>query len=241
MEAPKSVIVIEPAEVNRERLAERLRMQGFQVITAPGPPEGAHLALSSPPAAVVANLWMPGISGVQLCRLLRAEPATKTVPVILRGPENQRNRFWAEHAGAAGYVGEGRMGDLVRMLNRAIADTPPGDDFFTEFGHDATNIRDRIASYLDHALFESVIASEVRSLSLCGAFDRLFDLFSQLACQVTSYRWLALSTPHNIRWGLHVHPNQRARAETEARQALGVAGDAPVILVEDSDAHDELH
>jgi two-component system cell cycle response regulator len=234
--ALKSVIVIEPAEVSRERLAERLRMQGFQVIAAPGSAEGAHLALSNPPAAVVANLWMPGISGVQLCRLLKAEPATATVPVLLRGPETQRNRFWAEHAGAAGYVGEGRMGDLVRTLTRAIAATPPGDDFFTEFGHDATNIRDRIASYLDHALFESVIASEVRSLSLCGAFDRLFDLLSQFACQVANYRWLALSTATPLRWGLHTHPDHRVAAEAEARRALELPESAPLILVEDEDA-----
>jgi two-component system cell cycle response regulator len=234
-----SVILIEPSEPNRDRLAERLRMQGYQVTAAVGPAEGAHVALSNPPAAVVANLWMPSISGVQLCRLLRAEAATANVPVILRGPQDQRNRFWAERAGAAAYVAEGRMGDLVRALSRAIAEAPAGDDFFTQL-HDSTDIRDRIASYLDNALFESVIASEVRSLSLCGAFDRLFDLLTQLACQVTSYRWLALSTPHNVRWGLHAHPNQRGRAEAEAREALGALVDAPVILVEDSDAHDEL-
>src|SRR5206468_1076386 len=65
------------------------------------------------------------------------------------------------------------------------------------------------------------------------------DLLTQLCCQVTTYRWLGLSTPHNVRWGLHAHPNQRASAETEARQALGVDGDSQVILVEDSDAQDE--
>jgi two-component system cell cycle response regulator len=237
MRKAASVILIEPSEPNRDRLAERLRMQGYQVTAAAGPAEGAHVALSNPPAAVVANLWMPSISGVQLCRLLKAEAATFNVPVILRGPQDQRNRFWAERAGAAAYVAEGRMGDLVRALSRAIAEAPPGDDFFTQL-HESTDIRDRIASYLDNALFESVIAAEVRALSLCGAFDRLFDLLAQLACQVTSYRWLALSTPHNVRWGLHVHPNQRPGAEAEARQALGVS-DAPVIPVEDSDAHDE--
>jgi two-component system cell cycle response regulator len=232
-----SVILIEPSEPNRDRLAERLRMQGYVVTAAGGPAEGAHVALSNPPAAVVANLWMPSISGVQLCRLLKAEAATANVPVILRGPQDQRNRFWAERAGATAYVAEGHMGDLVRALSRAIEEAPAGDDFFTQL-HESTDIRDRIASYLDNALFESVIASEVRSLTLCGAFDRLFDLLTQLACQVTSYRWLALSTPHNVRWGLHAHPNQHGRAEAEARQVLGVT-ESPVILVEDSDAHDE--
>ncbi len=99
-------------------------MQGYAVTVAPGPAEGAHLALSSPPTAVVADLWMPGISGVQLCRLLRAEPATENVPVVLRGPDGQRNRFWAERAGAAAYVVKGHMGDLVRTLSRAVTSSP---------------------------------------------------------------------------------------------------------------------
>src|SRR5436190_14644932 len=114
-------------------LAERLRMQGYQVTAAAGPAEGAVTALSSPPSAIVADLWMPSISGVQLCRLLRAEPATADVPVILRGPtDDPRSRFWAERAGAAAYVVKGRMGELVRALGKAVATAPKSDAFFMQ-------------------------------------------------------------------------------------------------------------
>jgi two-component system, cell cycle response regulator len=235
---PPAVILIEPGEETRERVGERLRMQGYQVTTAARPAEGAHMAISNPPAAVVANLWMPSISGVQLCRLLRAEPATACVPVILRGQEDQRHRFWAERAGAAAYVGEGRMGDLVRALSTAIASNPPGADFFTQL-LDSNDIRDRIAAYLDSALFDSVIAAEVRALSLCGAFDRLFDMLTQLACQIMSYRWIALSTITPPRWGLHCHPNHRASIEHEARRALGMDTESPAFHLEDEDAADD--
>jgi two-component system cell cycle response regulator len=233
------IILIEPSESGREMLAERLRMQGYQVTVAPGPAEGAHLALSSPPTAVVADLWMPGISGVQLCRLLRAEPATENVPVVLRGPDGQRNRFWAERAGAAAYVVKGHMGDLVRTLSRAVTSSPATDDFFTDLGHADTDIRDRIASYLDNALFESVIASEVRNLSLCGAFDRLFDLLSQFVCQVASYRWMAVVTETPSRLGLHTHPSRVAEAREEAIRALKLNPDIHTIIVEDDDAYDD--
>src|SRR5688572_32442241 len=108
----RTVVLIDPSEL-REVLAARMRMQGYQVIVTPDPAVGANLALSQPPNAVIADLWMPSISGVQLCRLLRAEPATEHVPVILRGSEqDQRNRFWAERAGATAYVAQGRMGEL---------------------------------------------------------------------------------------------------------------------------------
>jgi two-component system cell cycle response regulator len=180
---------------------------------------------------------MPSISGVQLCRLLKAEPATESVPVVLRGPDDQRNRFWAERAGASGYVVKGRMGDLARALTRAIAAAPTDDGFFFQMSDEATDIRDRIAAHLDQALFESVIASEVRALSMAGEFPRLFDLFTQFLCQVMSYRWVAVTTDAPARFALHAHPGQRARAEDEARAALDVAPGQPVLMVEDEDAH----
>ena len=232
-----TLLLIDPDEQGREMLAERLQMQGYKVTVAGEPAAGAVTALSSPPSAVVADLWMPSISGVQLCRLLKAEPATEHVPVVLRGPDDQRNRFWAERAGAAGYVVKGRMGDLARALSRAVAAAPKSDDFFFQMSGEGTEIRDRIAAYLDQALFESVIAAEVRALSMAGEFPRFFDLFTQFLCQVMSYRWVAITTDAPPRFALHTHPGQRARAEEEARTALDVAPGQAVVMVEDEDAH----
>jgi two-component system, cell cycle response regulator len=246
------IILVDPSET-REVLAERLRMQGYAITVAVSAAEGAELALADPPAAVVADLWMPGISGVQLCRLLCAEPATERVPVILRGPEGDRHsRFWAARAGASAYVGFGRMGDLARALSSAIAASPATDSFMQLCGEGEHGIRDRIAAHLDAALFESVLASEVRALSVCGNFARLFDLLSQFVARVTSYRWLAVYTEHPEWLGLHAHPAARQRSEEEARRALapmasmtpgaGGAGSAspltvPVLAVEDEDAY----
>src|SRR5882762_8539938 len=94
------ILLIDPDDVGRTVLAERLRLQGFVVVECADGAEGAVLALEDPPAAVVADLTMPSISGVQLCRLLGSEVGTNKVPVILRGQEGRRNHFWAEQAGA---------------------------------------------------------------------------------------------------------------------------------------------
>jgi two-component system cell cycle response regulator len=229
-----TLVLIDPTIGTTGPLADRLRMQGHQVSIAQSPADGARMALAEPPSAVIADLWMPSISGVQLCRLLKAEPATEHVPVILRGPDSPRDRFWAERAGASEYVVKGRMGDLVRALSRAIAHRPDGDGFFTTFAEQ--DIRERIAAHLDAALFESVLAAEVRALGICGAFDRLFDLFSQFVSRVATYRWLAVSTRQPLRIGLHTNPACRAAAESEARQALGFGSEGVLILVEDEDA-----
>jgi two-component system cell cycle response regulator len=231
------VILVDVADASRTVMARRLSAQGYTVEAASDPLHAADLALSAPPSAVLADFWMPGISGIQLCRLLRTEPATADVPVLLRGDDDDpRHRFWAERAGAFGYVRKGRMGELVRMLARAVATSKATDDgFFIQLGGGAMDIRERVARYLDAALFESVIAAEVRALFASGSLDQLFDLFCQFLAQVISYRWVALATHTPPRFALHHHPHNAEQAEREARAALGVAADVPVLCVVDED------
>jgi len=127
----RRVILIDAHDGTREVLTARLRAQGYEVEPVPDGASGADMALSSPPAAVISDLWLPSISGVQICRLLRSEPATAEVPVILRGErDDPKSRFWAERAGAVAYVAKGRMGDLVRALAKATAAARSGDGFF---------------------------------------------------------------------------------------------------------------
>lgn len=233
---PARLILVEPNARNREVLVGRLQAQGWNVEATGKPADAANFALANPPAAIVADLWMPGISGVQLCRLLRSEPATANVAIILRADgDDPRARFFAEKAGADDYVAKGRIGQLVRALNRAIANRPDNDAFFMQICEESVDIRERIAQHLDRSLFESMLSSEVRALGTCESFERLFDLFSQFVAQVASYRWLALRSRCPERVGLHTHPGLEAEAATEARTACEDQG-SPMWLVIDEDA-----
>jgi len=129
------VLLVDPTASTRTRLADRLESLGFAVETACDGVEGAAAALRNPPTVVIADLWLPALSGILLCRLLRAEPGTAGVPILLRcDEESRRNRFWAERAGAFALLGRGRVGELVRVLARAVAAAPPPDGFFMQLG-----------------------------------------------------------------------------------------------------------
>jgi len=236
MPAFPRLLVIDPAESARSVLAERLELQGFRVTHCSDGAQGAVLALEDPPAAVIADLTMPSISGVQLCRLLGSEVGTSNVPVILRGDEDGHSRFWAEQAGAFAYVPKGRMGELVRAVRKAIEERKSDEDFFVLSSTEGLDVRERIAQHLDAALFDSVIAAEVRSLGVSESFDRLTDLLSQFVSQVTSYRWLAVLRREPLRLGLHTNPATRAQSLSEARIALGLGPDTPLVVIEDDDA-----
>jgi two-component system cell cycle response regulator len=235
------VLLIDPSDGGRTVLAERLRAQGFVVIECKDGADGAVQALEEAPDAVIADLSMPSISGVQLCRLLRSEPGTSKVPVVLRGSEGRRNHFWAEQAGAFAYVIKGRMGELVRALRRAIElkSSEAANEFFVVGLAKTLDVRERIATHLDAALFDSVVAAEVRRLGTCESFDRLVDLLSQFVSQVTSYRWMAILRFEPMRLGIHNNPANRAEAVAEASRAFGGSLAAPIVAVEDDDAADD--
>lgn len=234
-ECARRVILVDPDAEGRRVLAERLRGQGYVVDTAADGASAAELALANPPSTVIADLWMPGVSGLQLCRLLRAEPATADVPFVLRAErDDPKSRFWAERAGAVALVSKGRMGELFRVLERASAGAPEST-FFMELGSGTVDVRDRIATHLDAALFESVVAAEVRSLASACSLDGVFDALSQLLSQLANYHWLALSTVSG-HFSVHVHPACAERGLTAARASLGLAESMPTRSLEDEDA-----
>jgi diguanylate cyclase (GGDEF)-like protein len=228
------VIVIDPDDQRRPALVELLRRLGHEATGYAEPLAGAHAALAGPPAAVVADLWMRGISGAQLARLLGAEPATEGVPVVLRGPDSRRDRFWAERAGAAAYVTKDNDDALQGALAPLLATAPDDDAFFLQLEDAESVLRDRIAACLDAALFESVVAAEVRALSTCAGFDRLFEALTRFLSRVVRYRWFALWLREPHHFGVH-HARGHGDSEREARAALDVAAGLPVVRLEDGE------
>ena len=231
----RRIVLIDPDTETREVYASRLRSHDFAVDEAKDAVSGAEMVLAAPPAAVVSDLWMPGVSGVQLCRLLKAEPGTADVPVILRAEqEDPYSRFWATRAGASALVSKERMGDLMRALAVATAQPVTDEAFFFQMSG-GMDVRDRIAQHLDRALFDSVIAAEVRALASACSFERLFDSLSQLLAQLVSYRWMALTTRSGD-LGIHSHRRSADEAEAEVRATLAISEHTSPRRILDADA-----
>ncbi len=247
----RRVILIDDSPSARTLIGTQLRAQGWEVQDAPDATTGAELAMGAPPDAIVTDLWMPGISGLQLCRLLRAEPATANVPVILlTASEDRRTRFWAKCAGAAAYVTKTEIERLIQVLGGiepAITEPPPAPAAPPSPAGTRTSIGsvpERLSQLLDTALYESTIAGEIRALAHHGDLEALFSELTRLASDVVSYRWLALAPKGDPRLMLHATKNARAASEQEAREALSMpveivherrkAADNPVFVVEDN-------
>lgn len=69
-----------------------LRSTGYNVLTASNGTEGLHLAQEHLPALIITDYQMPGMNGLELCRMLRNYPETaEAVLVLLTGRGSNLN------------------------------------------------------------------------------------------------------------------------------------------------------
>ena len=90
--SPKLLIVEDEADLVRT-LDYNFRQAGFEVHTATSGREGLRIAAAKTPDLVLLDLMLPDLQGVEVCRLLKADPKTRTTPVIIltaRGEEVDR-------------------------------------------------------------------------------------------------------------------------------------------------------
>ncbi len=235
------VLVVDDSPSVRSLLTGRLRGSGFDVEEAVDGEAGAEQAIAAPPDVVVTDLIMKGISGVQLCRILRSDPATAHVPVVLlTGSGDKQSRFWARSAGAAAYLSKDKLDDLVDLLKRLVAEAPEGLPAPSQgevIARTRRTLNERMSAVLDAALFDSVIAGEVRSLATCGTLSKLFEKLTTLVSDLLNYRWFAiLPVRAYAPMFLHANSEEPQAAEAQARSVLAVGLDRGIEIVSDSRA-----
>ena len=99
------VLIVDDQEANRLLLREILESQGHEVAEAVDGVEALARVADAPPDAVLLDVGMPGIDGFEVCRRLKADPATATIPVLLVTALNQRDqRLLGIGAGANDYI-----------------------------------------------------------------------------------------------------------------------------------------
>jgi CheY-like chemotaxis protein len=98
------VVLVDDDETALAALAELLSDE-FEIVACTDPLEGLRRAARPGADAVVTDLVMPGIDGLSLLRLLRANPATAEVPCLLLTASAQTNdKLEAFGLGAADYL-----------------------------------------------------------------------------------------------------------------------------------------
>lgn len=204
MDAKKSILVVDDSEVTRAILARTLRGAGFEVLEARDGAEGALKALRERPSVVVTDLEMPTMDGFPLLRLLKADPLSSHIPVlILTSHGEAASRFWSLRTGADAYLTKDyRPQQLVATVARlvAVSETAvprtqaaagPEDD---PGSLGPLQVLARVARQLDASLLQATLVNSLLERGMAaGDFHEASRVALETLGQVVDARCLAVA------------------------------------------------
>ena len=145
-----------------------LEKQGFRVELARNGSEGIEKAYRLRPEVIISAIMMEEVNGYQVCRLLKNDPVTQTIPFILISDfQGKMDKFWGIKAGADLFLStdelETRLVKQIRMLLEIYEHV--GSETPVLPVPESLNIAARLNQILDKALIESSLMIEFRNLS----------------------------------------------------------------------------
>ncbi|QOV22221.1 response regulator [Anabaenopsis elenkinii] len=100
-----TILIVEDSPSELELMSHYLKDSGYNVIHATSAQEALEKASSEPLDAIITDVVMPGMSGFELCRSLKKNPATRKLPIVICSSKNlEIDRLWAMKQGADAYV-----------------------------------------------------------------------------------------------------------------------------------------
>ena len=117
------ILVIEDNEKNRKLVRDVLTFKGYQVIEAETGEDGVRLAHERLPRLVLMDIQLPGIDGIEALHRLRADDATRGIPVIaVTASAMDRDRQKIMAAGFDGYQSKPlNVKDFVAAVQAILA------------------------------------------------------------------------------------------------------------------------
>lgn len=149
-----------------------MEQAGYKVEYARDGIEAATKAYSHLPDLVILDIEMPKIKGYQVCRLLKEDPMTFWIPIImLTGREHQSDMFWGLKTGADAYITKGfKPEQLVEKAEELVARSEvhrEAKELARKRRREVTEeyVIAKITDLLDRKLFETTILNDIASLS----------------------------------------------------------------------------
>ena len=126
MNCPPHLLLVDDCVAVRD-LYELALAPTFEVSTANRGVEGVALAMTEHPDVVVLDVLMPGMDGWETCAVLKSNPFTAHIPVILlTGADDRDLTQHAAAVGASALLNKPCPADrLVTTILSALVDTPP--------------------------------------------------------------------------------------------------------------------
>ena len=116
-----TILIVDDEEPILSIVAEVVEEMGHKVLRALNGREALQIVRASPPDVVLSDVMMPFLNGIELCRSIKADPATRNIIVLLMSAVSADR---GHAAGADGFVHKPfSLEDVETAIERGLART----------------------------------------------------------------------------------------------------------------------
>ena len=117
----RNVLVVDDNGVDRARMEKLMSGAGYVVSVAVNGVQALEMAKRVKPDLILMDVNMPVMDGFAATRALRADPATKDIPVVMvTGKDQKADKAWGQMLGAKGYVTKPYTDEQVLSVVRSL-------------------------------------------------------------------------------------------------------------------------
>ena len=161
------VLLIDDSKTQLDVMRVRFTKCDFEVETAPNALEGYHKIFSFVPDIVLSDIIMPDLDGYQFCRLLKNNPITKNIPIILLTVLDKNiDKFWGKKAGAQAFISKtAEFEDILQKTLKIIQDSDLSNEdknVIATYSVDDFSVNEQINRILNRLLMQSIFFKRIQ-------------------------------------------------------------------------------
>lgn len=163
------ILLIDDSLTQLEMLKMQFNQAGFETETAKDGSEGYCRVFETAPDIILSDIMMPNLNGYQLCRLLKNDPKTQQIPIILLTVLDKKiDKFWGNKSGANKFISKSKnIIEIEKAVKELIQNNPVSDEYKQELITSTISeeaIQNQINDILDELLMNSTFLNEFRDL-----------------------------------------------------------------------------
>ena len=173
MSEPAKILVVDDTPANIKLLGDLLSSRGYQVSTAVNGEEALAKVALEKPDLVLLDVMMPGLSGYDVCRRIRADPATVLLPVVMcTSLDPQQERVKGIEAGADDFLSKPvNQPELFARVKSSLRVKALHDELALLNANLEKRVADQVSEIERLARLKRFVSPRVGDLILAGEVD----------------------------------------------------------------------
>ncbi|WP_306545931.1 response regulator [Desulfobulbus sp.] len=117
------ILVVDDSSSMRLLLEDELSREGYRIATAEDGEQALEIIRSNPPALILSDVYMPKMSGLELCEILHGDPLYSEIPFVVMSSENdaENMRRMMLYGAAAFIVKPFNVEQVMLTLNKIVS------------------------------------------------------------------------------------------------------------------------